>query len=306
MSMNRKDRYPMVNFYIDSRKKRCGEDTNELCRERLNTILDDLIRNYRVTFTDSKISGLTGPVLQQWYNDFIVSRKPSTINNYLAFFRPFMEWAYDMEYVDRDFRRILKSAKVQSVETLPEWERPKEKYLSHEEARLLLNTQQDGVNAARNRAIIALFLYSGIRVSELCSLTVGSVTQSPEGLIYCKRKGGCWKYVEVAFPFYDYLSEYFLSSGRTYENVDEPLFLTTTGKALNRRLIYLTLAPVQKKLGIATGSHALRHTYISEVDKIGGPTIARDLANHSSLKITNRYDHTSREQRLEVLNKLSW
>lgn len=169
----------------------------------------------------------------------------------------------------------------------------------------MLETAIGGEFALRNRAIVALFLYSGIRVSELCSLTIGSVRKHGRGLIYCRRKGGQWKDVEVADPFYRYLEDY-LDTRTDRFDMNAPLFKTNRGGFMERKLIYQTLAPVQRELGIATGSHALRHTYISEIDKIGGPTIARDLANHSSLKITNKYDHSTRDQRQAVLDRLNW
>lgn len=126
----------------------------------------------------------------------------------------------------------------------------------------MLEARIGGEFALRNRAVVALFLYSGIRVSELCSLTIESVRKHGRGLIYCKRKGGAWKDVEVAEPFYPYLEAY-LATRTDRFNMDAPLFATNRGGFMDRKLIYLTLAPVQKELGIATGSHALRHTYIS-------------------------------------------
>lgn len=299
------NRYGMVSFYVASRKMAVSKSTNEQCVERLNTILDDLTANYGVVMNDRVINGLTGHVLQSWFNNFMDGRKPSTINNYVSFLNPFLRWAFNIGYMPDDVSRILKTVKIPSIETLPEWERPKDRYLSHEEVSTLLNAGFTGKFANRDRAIVALFLYSGIRVSELCSLTLGSVFNCDEGYIYCKRKGGNWSYVEVSSDFYNYLSEY-LAERNDLEDLNAPLFRSYRGGHLDRRGVYAAIAPVQKELGLATGPHALRHTYISEVDKIGGPAIARDLANHSSLRITNRYDHSSPDQRREVLNKLSW
>lgn len=66
----------------------------------------------------------------------------------------------------------------------------------------------------------------------------------------------------MAEPFYEYLNDY-LDTREDRFHMEAPLFITNRGGFMDRRLIYLTLAPIQRELGIATGSHALRHTYIS-------------------------------------------
>ena len=62
----------------------------------------------------------------------------------------------------------------------------------------------------------------------------------------------------------------------------------------------------EKKLGMQTGVHILRHSFVSNIEKNAGAGAARDLANHKSLAITNRYDHTSPQDRREAVGKLDW
>ena len=298
-------RYPMIVFYVESRKKRCSSATNRQCLDRLNTIFDQLTEKFGVVITDSSISGLNGVILQTWFNQFVDDRKPSTINNYLAFLNPFLRWAFHIGYMLEDLSSLLSCVRVPSQDELPEWERPKEKYLTHEQVYTILNDISTGTFALRNRALIALFLYSGLRVSEVCSLTIGSVTSRPRGMIYVRRKGGRWCDTEVGLDFYPYLDAY-LATRTDCDDLSAPLFITSRGNPMDRYSVYAAIRPVQQKLGVATGPHALRHTYIPEVVKIGGPAIARDLANHRSMRITNRYDHTTHEQRAEAVAKLGW
>ena len=169
------DRYPMIMFYAQSRKKQCSEATNHQCVERLNTIFDELIDNYGVILHERWVEKLTGHVLQSWFNDFVDTRKPSTINNYLSFLNPFLRWAFKIGYMPDDLAGLLRTLRIPSVDKVPEWDRPQEKYLTHAQVVQLLENMDIGTYAKRNRAIAALFLFSGIRVSELCSLTIGSV-----------------------------------------------------------------------------------------------------------------------------------
>ena len=191
------------------------------------------------------------------------------------------------------------------MDKVPEWDRPQEKYLTHAQVVQLLENMDIGTYAKRNRAIAALFLFSGIRVSELCSLTIGSVFGRPHGTLYCKRKGGAWCDVEISMDVYPYLEDY-LETRKDRDNLSAPLFLSARGNPMDRFSVYAAIRPVQEKLGVATGPHALRHTYISEVEKLSSPSVARDLANHKSIRITNRYDHSSPEQRRDAVDKLHW
>ena len=159
-------------------------------------------------------------------------------------------------------------------------------------------------NKVRDRAIIALFLASGIRVSELCSLTIGSILDRPRGTIYLRRKGGAWKETEVADFAYAYIDKYLAT--RDLSDHSAPLFITRDGLPCNRTQVYKSLSHVQKRLDVATGPHALRHTFVSAVEKTGGGAVARDLANHKTLAITNRYDHSNHEQRSAAVNALPW
>lgn len=297
--------YPMIQFYCASRKKRVTDATNRQCEDRLNTVFNELTSQHGVTMTDTAIGNLSGHTLQMWFNAFVDARKPSTINNYLSFLNPFLRWAHNIGYITTDLSPLLKFVKVPTADSLPEWEQPKDKYLTHADVEKLLKTAGTGVNAKRNRCIIALLLYSGLRVSELCSLTMQSIMDRPLGTLYCKRKGGRWANVFVSTQWYPYLDEYL--EGRTdTHDPNAPLFRTTRGTPLDRFTVYAAIKPIQKALGQATGPHVLRHTYISEMEKIGGLTIARDLANHKSFNITNRYDHTTDQQKSDAVESLRW
>ncbi|HPY43344.1 MAG TPA: tyrosine-type recombinase/integrase [Clostridia bacterium] len=52
--------------------------------------------------------------------------------------------------------------------------------------------------AERDRAIVALLSGSGLRASELCSLTINQWFGRQNGHIYVKRKGGAMRWLAVA------------------------------------------------------------------------------------------------------------
>lgn len=304
-------KYKMIAFYSESREDSVLPSTIQTEEDMLVRAFDAMAAQFGVRMEDRSISGLSGEVLQRWVNGMKkAGRKPTTINLYIAAINPFLRWAHVMTageecipYLKPDLAGVLKALKLPDPDKIPEWERPKNKYYSDDEVEELMECKGSH-NKVRDRAIIALFLASGIRVSELCSLTLGSILDRPRGTIYLRRKGGAWKETEVADFAYSYLDEYLKT--RNCKNHNDPLFVTREGLPCNRHSVYKSLAHIQKRMDVATGPHTLRHTFVSAAEKTGGGAVARDLANHKSMTITNRYDHSNREQRLAAVNSLPW
>lgn len=298
--------YEIVERYV---RNECGDkapNTRNQMVTMISTALSELERDHGVKVNGMSVEGLNGLVLSDWKGQMTNKRKPATVNCYIAMMRPFLRWLHATGIVERDWCGSLKTMKLPSVESLPEAERPKEKYLTHKEAHDLLDSGA-GYNSKRDRAIIALILYTGLRTEELCSLNVGAFygPHAVYGEIEVKRKGGNYKKIPIPDAYYPYITAY-LNERRDKDNEDAPLFTTTRGTRCNRVQIWYALSRKQKAEGVATGGHALRHTFVSEVEKLGGAGIARDLANHSSLAITNRYVHTTETQRHDAVAGLKW
>lgn len=294
--------YAMVDLYIESRSLKVSEITSAHARDVIERILDNLVAKYDVKVMEEMIVDLTPTKLQRWYNAICKERKAATVNNYVCMLNPFLRWCFTLDYTGRDFSNILHTVKLPDPESLPPEERPKDKYLSHEQVEQLLHCYI-GKNCVRDRAIMALILYSGLRVSEICSMTMNTIADRKNVVV--KRKGGHYKQVFVGDAFWPYLDAYLKTrSDRTDPNA--PLFVTSRGQPCSRNQIYKSFATKQSELGLATGPHALRHTFVSEVENTCGAGVARDCANHKSLAITNRYDHTTPLQRQTAVNKLDW
>ena len=299
----------MVEFYMESRADEVLPSSVGTCGEILTRIFDMLTTSYDVKITARSIEGLSGEVLQRWVNAFKKGHAVSTVNLYICMLNPFLRWAHVMTYGDgipylrQDLGNILHTLKLPNPDKMPEWERPKSKYYSNDQVEELMRVQGSH-NKVRDRAIIALFLASGIRVSELCSLTLASVLDRPRGTLYLRRKGGAWKETEVADFAYSYIDSYLRT--RDCSDHSAPLFVTRDGLPCNRNQVYKFLSHIQKRMDVATGPHALRHTFVSAAEKTGGGAVARDLANHKSFAITNRYDHSNREERMAAVNSLPW
>ena len=302
--------YPMIDFYCESIAGDALESTVAHHMDMLERIFRQM-EEFGVTMEEEAIPGLSGASLQRWLNRLKQDRKPATVNTYVVTLNPFLRWAHSI-YPDTiaDFSGVLHCMRLPDPDKLPVEERPKDKYYTDEDIRRLLAIpKRDSDQKKRDRAIIALFLASGLRVSELCSLNIGDIDGHERGSVYVRRKGGAWKDVNVADFAYKYIETY-LRTRKDRKDKDAPLFLTSHGCRCTGPQVYGVMKTKQDKAGIsderARGCHVYRHTFISEVEKIGGGAVARDLANHKSLVITNRYDHSTAEQRRSAVNALKW
>lgn len=299
----------MIDFYCESIN--ASESTVSHHAETLERIFRQLA-NFGVTLNEESIDGLSGAALQRWLNEYKKDHKPSSVNNAVVTLNPFLRWAHTIypEGVG-DFGNILKTMRLPDPDKMPEEERPKEKYYTHEQVAELLKVpvpSRDSILKKRDRAIMALYLASGIRVSELCQLKIRSLTDHGHGYVYVRRKGGAYKTTEVSEFAYDYIETY-LKTRADRDNPNAPLFTTLDGLPCNRVQLYKSMRTKQKKVvgdDFAVGNHVLRHVFVSEAEKIGGGAVARDLANHKTLAITNRYDHSSADQRRQAVDALNY
>lgn len=296
--------YPMIDFYVES----CN--IAEASAAHHIDVLQRVFRqmeSFGVHMMPESIDGLTGASVQRWFNAFKKDKKPTTVNNYVVTLNPFFRWAHTIYPDIQDVSNILHTQRLPSYDQIPDEEKPKDKYYSDEEIAALLKVPKyDSPLKKRDRAIIAMFIGTGLRVSELCQLTVGAFRNYKHGYVRVRRKGGAIKDVDVAEFVYGYVEAYL----KTREDLkdSDPLFVTIHGEPCNRNQLYQSMRTRQKHIGTdkAIGNHVFRHTFISGVEKIGGGAVARDLANHRSLSITNRYDHSTADQRHDAVNALHW
>lgn len=159
-------------------------------------------------------------------------------------------------------------------------------------------------NSVRNRAVIALMAATGMRASEIGWLNVGNFRNRKNGYIYALRKGQHVRKVFVAEFAVPYVEQYLSTRGAVSE--DDPLFVTTQGNRFDRYNVDDILRSRQRKLGLRTGTHNIRYTVLNSVERFADPVVARDIAGHSSMAITNRYMVASAEERARAVDNLPW
>lgn len=248
------------------------------------------------------VAKITGAHLSTYMQELtVLNRKISTRNNYVIILHRFFACMKDAGFISEDPSRILHSAKERIT---PELRRARsEKRYTTQDIALLLDEmlgERQRLTDVRDAAILALILASGLRASEVCALDVRQFNEMKEGVLFCLRKGGDWEEVGVAGFAIPYIERYLSARGTTAD--DDPLFISQKGTRLTRQALWESFSAKQKRANLKSGIHILRHTLVTFVDHNGGSAIARDVAGHSSVRITDGYMHTSIDERREAIS----
>ena len=310
LSAQNHPRYFLVDFFIES-KHGVSKKTQVTIYRVCNKFLEDLEKKHGVHVRKGKIDDIDGTKVQLLWNEMTKTLNVSTLNLYCIYINQFFKWAYKISAMKEDLSGIVVRQRAPKEESIPEEERVPNTYTKEQIKALFDCIEQSGSPTwLRDRAIVAIILYSGLRQEELCSLKIKSIQIHGRGKIYCLRKGGIWKDVAVSEQFYKYLNPYLESRGEY--KPEDALFAsvsrTNTDPCHHMRTpeVYLAIAEYQKEANLPTGTHILRHVFVSAVEKLGGAAVARDCANHKDIRTTNRYDHTTEEERKVAVDSLDY
>lgn len=169
--------------------------------------------------------------------------------------------------------------------------------LSIEEMQKLLSIPQtDHFLGARDKAILELLYASGLRVSELCSLSIHDVD---DDFVHVKGKGGKERIVPIARKAIDAIDYYLLHFRKeTSGEKEQPLFVTQKGKRIDRISVWNRVKFYAKKAEIVKNisPHTFRHSFATHLLENGADLrIIQELLGHSSIGTTDRYTHISQK-----------
>ena len=156
-------------------------------------------------------------------------------------------------------------------------------------------------NYLRDRAMLELFYSSGLRVSEIASVSIGDVDME-RGMTRVLGKGGKERLVPIMRKALEAIRELIDDIGRDVG----PLF-TSRG---NRRISVRTVFNMVVNRGIKGGvfkrvtPHMLRHTFASHLLDGGADLRAiQELLGHASLATTQKYTHIALDHLMKVYDK---
>jgi integrase/recombinase XerD len=212
-----------------------------------------------------------------------VSRNITSINNLFIFLlKDKKVTSNPCEFIDRP--KLKK--------TLPDT-------LSFEEVSNLLDIPLVTKYDYRNKAMLEILYGSGLRISELISLTLRDIDMEND-IIRCIGKGS----KERIVPINDY-EKYFVKSYLEYRSLflingdNDYLFLNNHGNRMTRQGFLKNLKKILLEKGIKKNvtPHTLRHSFASHL--LSGGADLRSiqmLLGHSDISTTKIYTHISNEK----------
>lgn len=296
----------VFNDYVRFLKTReVSPRTIEIYLGTITKMAEWISEHYDADFNQNNVKGY---MISNWATS-ISNMKPSTKANYTVTVKMFLQFLYNMQYVDFDLSVALpKQMSLEKAYKIHPEQAPNKHGYTIEQVRLMLDEPVAGriVGNTRKDALIVMLVMSGLRISELLSLKIKDVI-TDEDFMMVARKGTHGNKVKVPIPkgAIPYVNKY-LSARFNRKKIDKEdwLFVDDLGTQLSRSKAYTIVSALQKRLGIQTGLHTFRHTALTLAAKSSDPVVARDLAGQKSINITNRYLHSTDEELIAATDKI--
>lgn len=238
-------------------------------------------------------------------SDLILEKdnSPSTRNRKLYSLRSFFKFLIKYEFIKSDPTGTLEASKTRT--------RAEPIYLRTEQARRYITAikTSEKINKIRDLAIVKLFLYAGLRISELVNLDLEDVDYVDKSIKFF-GKGDKERYlplhVDVIKAIIEYLPERNKITPRN-DDATKALFLSRHGNRICARTVQLFIKEYARKAGLKNAEkitpHKLRHTFATilyrETKDI---KILQELLGHADISTTQIYTHTDNERKKEAID----
>lgn len=173
-------------------------------------------------------------------------------------------------------------------------------FLTKSEVEKLINQAETGKNNERNKCMILICYFHGLRVSELLSLRLSDFDMKSKVLYVNRLKNGFSSMHPLSPRAVSALNRWLVVRNKNTQNADSPyLFPSQSGKMLSRQTIYLLIQRYGKQanLGIDVHPHMLRHACGFELANKGMDTrLIQDYLGHRNISHTVRYTASNPER----------
>jgi integrase/recombinase XerD len=144
----------------------------------------------------------------------------------------------------------------------------------------------------RDRAILELMYACGLRVSEVVDLKISDI-DIDAGILTCTGKGNKTRKVPVGKSAIEWVKSY-LAKRRKKENIEvRNLFVSSSGKPLNRQIIYKLVREYSEEIGLeGISPHTLRHSFATHlIQNSADVRSVQQMLGHADISTTQIYTH---------------
>jgi integrase/recombinase XerC len=177
--------------------------------------------------------------------------------------------------------------------------------LTEEQQRRLLRLAERA--SARDRAIVVMLLYTGLRLAELVALDLGDVRVSArKGLVVVRSgKGDAYREVPLNALVRQVAEEWLSERKRRAPSGERAFFLGRGGRRLSKRSVDDVVRGLGEDAGLKLSAHILRHTFLTRMVRHGSDLVlVAELAGHRRLETTRRYSLPSDADRLLAVESI--
>jgi len=256
---------------------------------------------------DFSIQEISKYEISEFLSDIVLSFDNSAVtrNRKLYSIRSFFKFLVKREYLDKNAALTIESSKTRTT--------AEPIYMKLEEAQKYIETinKANLLNQKRDLAIVKLFLYAGLRVSELVDLNLEDINYEDHSIKFY-GKGNKERYVPLHSDILNAIKNYLPERNTIKPNskdAKKALFLSTRGNRISARSIQLFVKKYAKKAKIKNASkitpHKLRHTFATILyHSTKDIKVLQDLLGHENISTTQIYTHTDTKQKKEAIDEL--
>lgn len=219
------------------------------------------------------------------------NQKPATVNRAITALSVFFGW-------------LGVPNPAEGIKLLPEV-KSAPRALSRKELLSLIRAVQSS-GSIRDVAVVTLLLHTGVRVSELCALTLEDVVMRERSgrIVVRSGKGNKRREVPLNSTARSAVTEWLKIRG------DAPgaLFTGRKGSSLTPRAVEYLLKKYSSKAGLENVTpHVFRHTFCKSLVDAGEPLDrVATLAGHENLNTTAKYTKATGRDLQKAVEKLAW
>jgi integrase/recombinase XerD len=270
----------------------------------------DLTQFKKYEKQDNAIIGYFDKVVIKNYIKYLYSMnyKAKTIKRKIATIKAFFSYLeFDELITITPFRKIR--IKIQEPKTIPQTIDAKHiskllKLLYLKKDTILDESSYKYKTITRDILSIEILFSTGIRVSELCSITIKDINYKT-GVIKVNGKGNKERYVYICHNEIKKIAKEYIDLCHTKSNKNTSLLINRIGNKISEQSIRLMLKKYQKLSNIKQNitPHMFRHSFATMLlEENVDIRYIQNMLGHSSIITTQIYTQTSNKQQQKILN----
>jgi site-specific recombinase XerD len=262
----------------------------------------------------------------------------SRLNHFLGFLgsadedyrNPFKDET-ERDYILKDYKRFLKQKTMASPNTvnaalaaadhfyqflgLPKTKVKREDLPAEAPRALTKNEQKKLIRAAefarraKDRAVVTLLLYTGIRISECADLNLEDVyAQGRKTRIIVRNgKGGRYREIPLNGDACVAILAWLQERAQKFADreTDPALFINQQGGRMSTSALDLIIRKIGQYAGIELSAHVLRHTCLTNLVRGGNDLVlVAEIGGHKRLETTRRYTLPTSQDKEQAMKGL--